>query len=160
MKYLLDSNVIISLVMNENAGVLTRAAACEAGDMVTSAVAFAEVVYGSLNMLNMAHGALLALGGYICLYVMTVLGLPALAAFLMAMLTVLAMGRRTAKTGAPAWNRIVGAASAGMMISFFLASVTEPHFMMDYSLVLIAMAAAMAYFSAQPNVSPARSMKS
>jgi branched-chain amino acid transport system permease protein len=35
------------------------------------------LVYGSLNMLNMAHGALLALGGYICLYVMTGLGLPA-----------------------------------------------------------------------------------
>lgn len=35
------------------------------------------LVYGSLNMLNMAHGALLALGGYICLYVMERLGLPA-----------------------------------------------------------------------------------
>ena len=34
------------------------------------------LVYGSLNMLNMAHGALLALGGYICLYAMTALGLP------------------------------------------------------------------------------------
>jgi branched-chain amino acid transport system permease protein len=33
------------------------------------------LVYGSLNMLNMAHGALLALGGYICFYVMTRLGL-------------------------------------------------------------------------------------
>jgi branched-subunit amino acid ABC-type transport system permease component len=37
-----------------------------------------SLVYGSLNMLNMAHGALLALGGYICFYSMTVLGLPAL----------------------------------------------------------------------------------
>ena len=36
------------------------------------------LVYGSLNMLNMAHGALLALGGYVCLYAMTALGLPAL----------------------------------------------------------------------------------
>jgi branched-subunit amino acid ABC-type transport system permease component len=36
------------------------------------------LVYGSLNMLNMAHGALLALGGYICSYAMTQLGLPAL----------------------------------------------------------------------------------
>ncbi len=36
------------------------------------------LVYGSLNMLNMAHGALLALGGYICFYAMTALGLPAL----------------------------------------------------------------------------------
>ena len=37
------------------------------------------LVYGSLNMLNMSHGALLALGGYVCLYAMTALGLPALA---------------------------------------------------------------------------------
>lgn len=38
-----------------------------------------SLVYGSLNMLNMAHGALLALGGYVCLYVMSTLGLPAIA---------------------------------------------------------------------------------
>ncbi|MGB3146987.1 MAG: branched-chain amino acid ABC transporter permease, partial [Paracoccaceae bacterium] len=37
------------------------------------------LVYGALNMLNMAHGAVLALGGYICFYVMSVLGLPAVA---------------------------------------------------------------------------------
>ncbi|SMF55757.1 amino acid/amide ABC transporter membrane protein 1, HAAT family [Tistlia consotensis] len=37
-----------------------------------------SLVYGSLNMLNMAHGALLALGGYVCFYVMGVLGLPGL----------------------------------------------------------------------------------
>lgn len=36
------------------------------------------LVYGALNMLNMAHGSVLALGGYICFYVMTVLGLPAI----------------------------------------------------------------------------------
>ncbi len=36
------------------------------------------LVYGSLNMLNMSHGALLALGGYVCYYAMTVLGLPAI----------------------------------------------------------------------------------
>lgn len=47
MKYLLDSNVIIALVMNNNVGVVSRAAACDAGDMVTSAIAFAEVAYGS-----------------------------------------------------------------------------------------------------------------
>ena len=44
------------------------------------------LVYGSLNMLNMAHGALLALGGYVCLYAMTVLGLPALVGVAAAML--------------------------------------------------------------------------
>jgi branched-subunit amino acid ABC-type transport system permease component len=43
------------------------------------------LVYGSLNMLNMAHGALLALGGYVCLYAMTILGLPAIAGVAMAM---------------------------------------------------------------------------
>ncbi len=45
-----------------------------------------SLVYGSLNMLNMAHGALLALGGYICLYVMTTLGLPAVAGVIGAMI--------------------------------------------------------------------------
>jgi len=43
------------------------------------------LVYGSLNMLNMAHGALLALGGYICLLVMSSLGLPAIAGLAAAM---------------------------------------------------------------------------
>lgn len=38
------------------------------------------LVYGSLNMLNMSHGALLALGGYVCLYVMERLGLPGIVA--------------------------------------------------------------------------------
>jgi tRNA(fMet)-specific endonuclease VapC len=49
MKYLLDSNIIIGLVMNSSASVVARAAACDEGDMVTSAIAFAEVVYGSVN---------------------------------------------------------------------------------------------------------------
>lgn len=43
------------------------------------------LVYGSLNMLNMSHGALLALGGYVCLYAMTAMGLPALLAVPVAM---------------------------------------------------------------------------
>ena len=43
------------------------------------------LVYGSLNMLNMAHGALLALGGYVCLYAMTALGLPGVLALVIAM---------------------------------------------------------------------------
>lgn len=49
MKYLLDSNVIIALVMNDDAGVVSRAAECDAGDMVTSAICYAEVAYGSVN---------------------------------------------------------------------------------------------------------------
>ena len=47
MKYLLDSNTIIALTMNRIEGVVRRAAECDEGDMVTSAVAFAEVVFGS-----------------------------------------------------------------------------------------------------------------
>ena len=44
---MLDSDVIIALVMNADAGIVARAAACDEGDLVTSAVAFAEVAYGS-----------------------------------------------------------------------------------------------------------------
>ena len=47
MRYLLDTNAIIGLVMNADDGMVARAAACEAGEMVTSAIAYAEVVYGS-----------------------------------------------------------------------------------------------------------------
>jgi branched-subunit amino acid ABC-type transport system permease component len=50
------------------------------------------LVYGSLNMLNMSHGALLALGGYICLYAMTALGLPAVLAVIAAMAVCGVMG--------------------------------------------------------------------
>ena len=47
MKYLLDSNVIIALVTNRNEGVVRRAGECGADDIVTSAVAYAEVAYGA-----------------------------------------------------------------------------------------------------------------
>jgi len=50
------------------------------------------LVYGSLNMLNMAHGALLAFGGYICLYAMTAMGLPAIAGVIAAMAVCGALG--------------------------------------------------------------------
>lgn len=49
MKYLLDSNIIIYLTMNSNRNVVQRAAECDEGDLVTSAVAYAEVAYGSFN---------------------------------------------------------------------------------------------------------------
>lgn len=49
MKYLLDSNVIIALVMNDDVGIVSRAAECDAGDMVTSVICYAEVTYGSAN---------------------------------------------------------------------------------------------------------------
>lgn len=47
MKYVLDSNVIIALTMNRIESVVRRAAECDEGDMVTSAIAFAEVAFGS-----------------------------------------------------------------------------------------------------------------
>jgi len=47
VKYLLDSNVIIALVMNDDESIVRRAAECDEGDMVTSAIAYAEVAYGS-----------------------------------------------------------------------------------------------------------------
>lgn len=49
MKYLLDSNVIIALFRNANAGVVARAAECDEGDMLTSAIAYAAVIYSSIN---------------------------------------------------------------------------------------------------------------
>ena len=51
MKYLLDSNIIVYLTMNSNEHVVRRVAECDEGDLVTSAVALAEVAYGSLNAL-------------------------------------------------------------------------------------------------------------
>jgi O-antigen ligase len=87
------------------------------------------------------------------LYMAGKMGLPALAFFLLAIAAIFAIGRRSAKSGASRWTRIVGAACAAMMISFLLASVTEPHFMEDYSLVLIAVAGALVYLSAQHTAS-------
>lgn len=55
MKYLLDSNTIIALVMNADDGVVSRAAECDAGDMVTSAIAYAEVAYGAVRGKPPAH---------------------------------------------------------------------------------------------------------
>ena len=49
MKYLLDSNAIIALVMNDDESLVHRASQCEAGDLVTSAICYAEVAYGSAN---------------------------------------------------------------------------------------------------------------
>jgi O-antigen ligase len=83
------------------------------------------------------------------LYMAGKMGLPALGFFLLAMAAMFAIGRRTAKSDALPWSRIVGAASAAMMIRFLFASVTEPHLMSDYGVVVIAIAGALAYLSAQ-----------
>lgn len=47
MKYLLDTNIIVALTIDEDENVIRRAAACDAGDMVTSSIALAEVAFGS-----------------------------------------------------------------------------------------------------------------
>ena len=47
MKYLLDTNIIVALTINEDENVIRRAAACDAGDMVTSSIALAEVAFGT-----------------------------------------------------------------------------------------------------------------
>lgn len=83
------------------------------------------------------------------LYMAGKMGLPALVFFLLSVFAILSIGRRSAKSDAAPWNRIVGAACAAMMVNFLLASVTEPHFMMDYSLVLIAIAGALVVLSSQ-----------
>lgn len=47
MKYLLDSNIIIRLTMASGDILRERVAECDDGDLVTSAIALAEVAYGS-----------------------------------------------------------------------------------------------------------------
>ena len=83
------------------------------------------------------------------LYMAGKMGLPALGFFLLAMAAIFAIGRRTATSDTLPWSRIVGAASAAMMIRFLFASVTEPHLMSDYGVAVIAIAGALAYLSAQ-----------
>jgi tRNA(fMet)-specific endonuclease VapC len=49
LKYLLDSNIIIKLTMNLSPPLRSRAGECDADDIVTSTVALAEVLHGSVN---------------------------------------------------------------------------------------------------------------
>ena len=49
MKYLLDSNIVIKLTMDLSTPLRRRAGECDADDMVTSAIALAEVYFGSAN---------------------------------------------------------------------------------------------------------------
>lgn len=49
MKYLLDSNILIALALDANKAVAAKAADCDADDLVTSVIAYAEVVYGSVR---------------------------------------------------------------------------------------------------------------
>jgi O-antigen ligase len=89
------------------------------------------------------------------LYMAGKMGLPALAFFLLSMLAIFAIGRRSAKSAAPPWTRVVGAASAAMMIRYFIASLTEPHFMSDYGVVNIAIAGALVYLGARDTAAAA-----
>ena len=49
MRYLLDSNILITLALDANAALADRAAECDADEMVTSVIAYAEVVHGSVR---------------------------------------------------------------------------------------------------------------
>lgn len=47
MKYLLDTNVVVALTVDEDQAVVRRAAECDVGDMVTSSIVLAEVAFGT-----------------------------------------------------------------------------------------------------------------
>lgn len=49
MKYLLDSNIIIMTVLGAGETLHQRLAACDEDDLVTSAIAYAEVAYGAVR---------------------------------------------------------------------------------------------------------------
>jgi tRNA(fMet)-specific endonuclease VapC len=49
MKYLLDSNILIALGLDANRALAIRAADCDEGDLVTSVIAYAEVLHGSVR---------------------------------------------------------------------------------------------------------------
>ena len=49
MRYLLDSNIVIRMTIGRGEQVRARAADCAEGDIVTSAIAYAEIAYGSMN---------------------------------------------------------------------------------------------------------------
>lgn len=47
MKYLLNSNIIIAAILGSSETLRARLAACDEGDLVTSAIVYAEVAHGS-----------------------------------------------------------------------------------------------------------------
>lgn len=49
MKYLLDSTIVIKLTMAQSEPLRRRAEQCDEGEMVTSVIVVAEVLYGSAN---------------------------------------------------------------------------------------------------------------
>lgn len=49
MKFLLDSNIVIAASLGLGESLRRRMAACDEGEMVTSAIAYAEIVFGSVR---------------------------------------------------------------------------------------------------------------
>lgn len=49
MKYLLDSNIVLAAILGVNETLRARLALCDEGDLVTSAIVYAEVAHGSLH---------------------------------------------------------------------------------------------------------------
>ena len=49
MKYLLDTNVVIDAIEGRTSALADRMAECDEGDLVTSAVVYAEVAIGSVG---------------------------------------------------------------------------------------------------------------
>lgn len=49
MKYLFDANAVIEMLIRPQSPILDRVAACEAGDLAVSSIAFGEVAIGSSN---------------------------------------------------------------------------------------------------------------
>jgi len=54
-RYMLDTNICIYLIKNQPPQVARRFAACRAGDVVMSAITFAELDYGVAVCRNPAH---------------------------------------------------------------------------------------------------------
>ena len=49
VKYLLDSNIVIAASLGIGDALRQRMTACDEGDMVTSSVVYAEIIYGSVR---------------------------------------------------------------------------------------------------------------
>lgn len=49
MKYLLDANIIIMVILARNEVLRERMASCDEGDFVTSAIAYGEVAHGAVH---------------------------------------------------------------------------------------------------------------
>jgi O-antigen ligase len=86
------------------------------------------------------------------LYMAGKMGVPALLLFLVMMVSIFVIGRRLAKSDATPWVRVIAAASAVMMIRFWIASLTEPHLMSDHGIATIALCGALVLLAARRRV--------